>query len=102
AHYDDKVDLLLSDMDEFLQRMAMLLVVRSEQSNRFAPVHELFGHCGEAEDIRGALAHSERLQDFCDLAVEHFARGIELRLRQLAEREKSQHPRRAQRSNTPL
>src|SRR6478752_2805696 len=42
AHYDDKVDLLLSDMDEFLERMAMLLVVRSEQSNRIAPVDEFF------------------------------------------------------------
>jgi AcrR family transcriptional regulator len=89
AHYDDKVDLLLSDMDEFLERMAMLLVVRNEQSNRIAPVHEFFAHVGEAEEIRGALARSERLQDFFDLAVEHFARGIELRLRQLAEREKT-------------
>ena len=93
AHYDDKVDLLLSDMDEFLERMAMLLVVRSEQSNRIAPVHEFFAHVGEAEEIRGALARSERLQDFFDLAMEHFARGIELRLRQLAEREKTQPQR---------
>src|SRR5205814_4162084 len=93
AHYDDKVDLLLSDMDEFLERMAMLLVVRNEQSNRIAPVHEFFAHVGEAEEIRGALARSERLQDFFDLAVEHFARGIELRLRQLAEREKTQPQR---------
>ena len=89
-HYDDKVDLLLSDMDEFLERMAMLLVVRNEQSNRIAPVREFFAHVGEAEEIRGALARSERLQDFFDLAVEHFARGIELRLKQLAEREKAQ------------
>jgi AcrR family transcriptional regulator len=92
-HYDDKVDLLLSDMDEFLERMAMLLVVRNEQSNRIAPVREFFAHVGEAEEIRGALARSERLQDFFDLAVEHFARGIELRLKQLAEPEKAQ-PRR--------
>src|SRR5439155_1004863 len=90
AHYDDKVDLLLSDMDEFLERMAMLLVVRSEQSNRIAPVQEFFAHVGEAEEIRGALARSERLQDFFDLAVEHFARGIELRLKQIAAREKTQ------------
>src|SRR5690349_1711279 len=94
AHYDDKVDLLLSDMDEFLERMAMLLVVRSEQSNRIAPAHEFFARVGEAEEIRGALARSERLQDFFDLAVEHCARGIELRLRQLAEREKVQPYRR--------
>jgi AcrR family transcriptional regulator len=87
AHYDDKVDLLLSDMDEFLERMATLLVVRNEQSNRIAPVHEFFTHVGEAVEIRAALARSERLQDFFDLAVDHFARGIELRLKQIAERE---------------
>src|SRR4051812_49743477 len=47
AHYDDKVDLLLSDMDEFLERMAVLLVVRSEQSKRISPVHEVFAHVCE-------------------------------------------------------
>ncbi|MEY2486760.1 MAG: hypothetical protein QOH39_2408 [Verrucomicrobiota bacterium] len=92
AHYDDKIDLLLSDMDEFLERMAMLLVLRNEQSNRIAPVREFFAHVGEAEEIRAALARSERLQDFFDLAVEHFARGIELRLKQIAERENWQRP----------
>jgi AcrR family transcriptional regulator len=90
AHYDDKVDLLLSDMDEFLERMATLLLVRNEQSNRIAPVREFFAHVGEAVEIRAALARSERLQDFFDLAVDHFARGIELRLKQLAERDKVQ------------
>src|SRR5436190_22893004 len=39
-HYDDKVDLLLSDMDELLERMAMLFVIRNDRSNRIAPVGE--------------------------------------------------------------
>jgi len=86
AHYDDKVDLLLSDMDEFLERMAMLLVIRNEQSNRIAPVREFFSHVGESVEIRGALARSERLQDFFDLAVEHFGRGIAARLKQITNR----------------
>src|ERR1700736_5790165 len=86
AHYDDKVDLLLSAMHEFLERMAMLLVVRNEQSNRIAPVHEFFAHVGESVEIRGALARSDRLQDFFDLAVEHFARGGEARLKQITNR----------------
>ena len=90
AHYDDKVDLLLSDMDEFLERMTMLLVVRNEPSNRIAPVREFFTHVGEAVEIRAALARSERLQDFFDLAVDHFARGVEARLKQITEREKNQ------------
>jgi AcrR family transcriptional regulator len=90
AHYDDKVDLLLSDMDEFLERMAMLLVVQNEQSNRIAPVREFFSHVGESVEIRGALARSERLQDFFDLAVEHFSRGIEARLKQITKRNAAQ------------
>src|SRR5215813_9903580 len=90
AHYDDKVDLLLSDMDDFLERMATLLVVRNEQSNRVAPVREFFSHVGESVQIRGALARSERLQDFFDLAVEHFGRGIEARLKQITEHETTQ------------
>src|SRR5690348_10224627 len=90
AHYDDKIDLLLSDMDEFLERMAMQLVLQNEQSNRIAPVREFFSHVGESVEIRGALARSDRLQDFFDLAVEHFSRGIELRLRQITSREAAQ------------
>src|SRR6516164_5663846 len=61
AHYDDKVDLLLSDMDEFLERMATLLVLGNEQSNRIAPVREFFSHVGESVEIRAALARSDRL-----------------------------------------
>jgi AcrR family transcriptional regulator len=90
AHYDDKIDLLLSDMDEFLERMAMLLVVQNEQSDRIAPVREFFSHVGKAVEIRAALARSERLQDFFDLAVEHFGRGIEARLKQITERKTTQ------------
>src|SRR5205807_6554580 len=77
AHYDDKVDLLLSDMDEFLERMAMHLSAQNEKSRRLAPARESFSHVGEAEQIRAALARSSRLQDFFDLAHEHFACGIE-------------------------
>src|SRR5947209_20367129 len=36
AHYDDKVELLLSEMDELLEIIAMLLVVRYEKSSRIA------------------------------------------------------------------
>src|SRR4051812_20728221 len=50
-HYDDKADLLLSDMDEFLERMAMRLIAVNEPSNRVAPVREFFAHVGEATRI---------------------------------------------------
>jgi AcrR family transcriptional regulator len=83
-HYDDKADLLLSDMDEFLDRMATLLVAVNEPSERVAPVREFFAHVAGATEIRGALARSDRLQDFFGLAVEHFGRGIEARLAQIS------------------
>jgi AcrR family transcriptional regulator len=85
AHYDDKVDLLLSDMDEFLERTAMQLSTQKERSRRLVPGREFFAHVGEAEEIRSALARSERLHDFFDLAQEHFACGIEARLKQMPE-----------------
>jgi AcrR family transcriptional regulator len=83
VHYSDKVDLLLTDMDEFLQRSATQLSKSREQSERVAPVAEFFAHVGGAHHIRAALALSERLPDFFELAHEHFARGIELRLKQI-------------------
>src|ERR1700755_2598766 len=58
AHYDDKVDLLLSDMDEFLERTAMELSTKKERSRRLVPGREFFAHVGEAEEIRSALARS--------------------------------------------
>src|SRR5215831_7310983 len=42
AHYDDKVDLLLSDMDQFLEATAMGLTRNNENSTRIAPVREFF------------------------------------------------------------
>jgi hypothetical protein len=46
-------------------------------------VREFFSHVGEAEKTRDALVRSDRLADFFDLAREHFARGIGLRLREV-------------------
>lgn len=82
AHFSSTQDLLLSDMDEFLERIATSLCGR-EQTERIVPVREFFSHVAEAENIRAALARSARLSDFFDLAREHFARGIALRLREI-------------------
>lgn len=80
AHYRDKQDLFVSDMDEFLESMATLLSRRGERSHRVAPVRELFSHVGEWKRFHAALAGSAKLQDFFDLAQGHFARAIAARL----------------------
>ena len=80
AHFRDKQDLFVSDMDEFLETMATALSRRGERSHRVAPVRELFAHVGDWKRFHAALAGSAKLQDFLELAQAHFARAIEARL----------------------
>src|ERR1700689_623985 len=47
TYFRDKNDLFVTDIDEFLQRMAMGLVGRTDPGDRVAPVRELFGHIGD-------------------------------------------------------
>lgn len=82
AHFSSTQDLLLADMDEFLEMVATNLC-GAAQSQRIVPVAEFFSHVADAEQIRAALARSDRLSDFYDLAREHFARGIGRRLHEL-------------------
>jgi len=48
AHYRDKNDLLLSDVEDFLQFMSTLLVRTGAGPRRVAPVRELFAHVADA------------------------------------------------------
>ena len=80
-HFRDKNDLLLSQLEVFLESMSTLLSVRKEVSHRVAPVAEIFGHIENQRDIYRILAKAGRLNDFLDLAQGYFARGIEHRLR---------------------
>lgn len=80
SHYRDKDDLFLSDIDEFLQWMANVLVQSGERSRRVAPVVEFFAHVKEGRKLYRALQDSGRVHDFLDLARGHFARAIEARL----------------------
>jgi len=84
AHFDDIEDLFLTDLDEFLERVATGLTRIGEKSERLAPVREFFAHVGEAQQIRLALARSDRLLEFWELAREHFARGIKSRMAELS------------------
>jgi AcrR family transcriptional regulator len=81
-HYRDKNDLLLSQLEMFLETMSTTLSVSKERSHRVVPVAEMFAHIGSQNKIYRALADSGRLQDFFDLAQGYFARGIERRLKE--------------------
>jgi AcrR family transcriptional regulator len=80
-HFRDKNDLLLSQLEEFLEMMSTSLSTRKEQSDRVVPVAELFDHISKQKKVYRALADCGRLNDFFDLAQGYFSRGIEQRLR---------------------
>lgn len=81
-HFRDKNDLLLSQLEMFLEKMSTALSARKEQSDRVCPVKELFAHIGGQNKLLRALADGGRLPDFFDLAQGYFARGIERRFRE--------------------
>src|SRR2546429_2814433 len=79
-HFRDKDDLLLSQLEKFLETMSTALSIQKEESHRVVPVAELFAHIGSQKKLYRVLADSGRLNDFLDLAQGYFARGIERRL----------------------
>lgn len=84
AHFRDKHDLLLSDVDAFADGVAMRLVRSRDRSERVAPVEELFAHVAEMAPLRRALANTQEFHDVWELVEAHLARGIEARLEQIA------------------
>lgn len=83
THYRDKDDLFLSDVEDFWEMMTSMLERRGEQSNRVAPVRELFSHIGEVGDFRKSVVDSGKAHDVMELGQGHFARAIEQRLKKL-------------------
>jgi AcrR family transcriptional regulator len=81
-HFRNKNDLLLNQLEGFLEAMSTTLSARQEQSHRVVPVTEMFAHIGSQKKVYRALADSGRLNDFFDLAEGYFARGIAQRLRE--------------------
>jgi AcrR family transcriptional regulator len=81
-HFRDKNDLLLSQLEIFLETMSTALSVRKEASDRVVPVAEMFAHIENQKELYRILADAGRLNDFFDLAQTYFARGIEHRLRE--------------------
>jgi AcrR family transcriptional regulator len=81
-HYSDKDDLLLSQLEMFLETMSTTLSVRKELSRRVAPVEEFFAHIGNQNKLYRMLGDYGYLPDFYDLAQGYFTRGIKQRLRE--------------------
>ena len=79
-YYRDKNDLLLSQLEMFLEHMSTMLSVRNEASDRVAPVTEMFDHVSQQQKAYRGLAESGVLDDFFMLAQGYFERGIERRL----------------------
>jgi AcrR family transcriptional regulator len=79
-HFRDKDDLLISQLEMFLDFMSTLLSARNEKSNRVAPVEEMFAHIGNQNKLYRVLSDSAHLKHFWELAEGYFARGIERRL----------------------
>jgi AcrR family transcriptional regulator len=81
-HFRNKNDLLLCQLEMFLDTMSTTLTNRKEESHRVLPVAEMFSHIGAQNKIYRALADAGRLNDFFDLAQGYFSRTIEQRLRE--------------------
>ena len=81
-HYRDKDDLLVSQLEMFLENMSTVLSKRKDKSNRVAPVAEMFAHIGNQNKLYRVLSDSGHLKDFFELAEGYFARGIEQRLKE--------------------
>jgi AcrR family transcriptional regulator len=83
AHYRDKDDLFISDVEEFWEGMSTLISRRGEASDRVAPVTELFAHVADAREFYAALIAAGKIHDVLELGRGHFARGIEKRFLKL-------------------
>jgi AcrR family transcriptional regulator len=80
AHYRDKEDLFLSDVEDFFELVSTLLTRHGASLERVVPVRELFAHIGDAREFYNALVASGKIQDVLELGRGFFARSIEERL----------------------
>lgn len=80
AHYRDKDDLFLSDIEDFFEMMARTWKQKSADSDRLLPVKEFFSHVRDVREFYAALVRSGKIQDVQTLAKGLFARSIEQKL----------------------
>src|SRR5580692_6556758 len=75
-----KIDLFLSDVEDFFEMMSTALIRHNDASNRVAPVQEFFAHVAEMRQLVSSMAASQKIRDVFDLGQGHFARAIDQRL----------------------
>ena len=80
AHYRDKDDLFMSDLEEFLEMIATMLTRRGADPKRLLPVQEFLAHLRDARPFYEALVKSGKMNDVMALARGIFARSIAERL----------------------
>ena len=80
AHYRDKEDLFLSDVEEFLEQCSNVLKRQNANPKRLLPVQEFFAHLRDVREFHAALMRSEKLNDVWALGRGILARSIEERL----------------------
>jgi AcrR family transcriptional regulator len=80
AHYRDKNDLFLSDVEEFFEMFSTALIRHNDKSNRVAPVQEFFAHVADMRQFITSMTASEKVRDVMELGQGHFARAIDQRL----------------------
>ena len=80
AHYRDKDDLFLSDVEDFLEQVTDALRRHDPGSKRLLPVREFFAHIRDMHEFHAALVKADKLNDVWMLARGFFARSIEERL----------------------
>lgn len=80
AHYSDKNDLFLSDIEQFLEAAGTFLKRRGASARRLFPIEELFSHVADMRGLSEAINASGKWQDMRELGIGCFARSIEQRL----------------------
>lgn len=80
VHYRDKDDLLLSDIEDFLESFSTALKRQGTSKTRLLPVQEFFAHIRDEHEVYGALVRSDKVNDVMALARGLFARSIDERL----------------------
>ncbi|MDQ2712100.1 MAG: TetR/AcrR family transcriptional regulator [Acidobacteriota bacterium] len=84
AHYRDKDDLFLSDVEDFFELVSTALKRHGASTERLAPVREFFTHVRDAHEFYAALVMSGKVNDVQTLGRGILARSIEERLQKAA------------------
>jgi len=80
AHYRDKEDLFMSDVEEFFTLASSVLKRHNVNTKRLVPIKELFSHLRDVREFYMALVASGKANDVRELGRGIFARSIDDRL----------------------